>query len=58
MFSVYEVFKSDGKKFLRFQSDDKFECEVFVDHHKYDHGALLNGKSELIIEENRHGMEA
>lgn len=57
MFRVYEVFNQDGnkflsgKKFLRFESTDKFECEVYVYHHKYDYGALLNGKSKLIIEE-------
>lgn len=51
MFVVYEIFKTDGKKFFRFESEDKFTCEVYVDHHKYDYGALLNGKSELIIEE-------
>lgn len=36
MFAVYEIFP-DGKKFFRFESDDRFECEVYVDHHKYDH---------------------
>ena len=51
MFVVYEVFKADGKKFFRFESEDKFTCEVYVDHHKYDYGALLNGASVLIIEE-------
>ena len=50
-YSVYEIFKSDGKKFLRFSSEDKFTCEVYVDHHKYDYGALLNGTSELVIVE-------
>lgn len=51
MFTVYEVFKTDGKKFRRFSSDNRFDCEVYVDHHKYDYGAILNGKSELTIEE-------
>lgn len=50
MFVVYEVFKSDGKKLLRFKNEDKFTCEVYVDRHKYDYGALLNGASELVIE--------
>lgn len=36
MFAVYEIFP-DGKKFFRFESDDRFECEVYVDHHKYNH---------------------
>lgn len=42
---VYEVFP-DGKKFFRFENDDRFECEVYVDHHKYDHRV-----SKLVIEE-------
>lgn len=50
MFTVYEVFKKDGKKFWRFESKDEFTCEVWVDHHRYDYGALNNGDSELIIE--------
>ena len=36
MFTVYEVFP-DGKRFFRFESNDSFECEVYIDHHKYDH---------------------
>ena len=51
MFRVYEVFNSDGKKFLRYESTDKFDCEVYVYNHQYDYGALLNGKSKLVIEE-------
>lgn len=51
MFAVYEVFNSDGKRFLRYESDDKFDCEVYVEHHKYDYCAVLNGESKLIIEE-------
>ena len=51
MFAVYEVFKTDGKRFLMYESTDKFDCEVYVYNHKYDYGALLNGDSELIIEE-------
>lgn len=50
-YRVLEVFKSDEKRFLRFESDDKLECEVYVYRHRYDHGALLNGASELVIEE-------
>lgn len=45
-YTVYEVFP-DGKQFFRFESDDRFECEVYVAHHKYDHKV-----SKLIIEEN------
>ena len=43
--TVYEVFP-DGKKFFRFESDDRFECEVYVYHHQYDHKV-----SKLIIED-------
>lgn len=35
MYRVYEVFP-DGKRFFRFESNDKFECEVYVYHHEYD----------------------
>ena len=51
MFRVYEVFESDGKRFLRYESTDKFDCEVYVSHHQYDYGALSRGKSKLVIEE-------
>lgn len=47
MFIVYEIFKKDGKKFFRFESKDKFDCEVYVYHHQYE-----NKKSNLIIEES------
>lgn len=33
---VYEAFP-DGKRFFRFESNDRFECEVYVAHHKYDY---------------------
>ena len=41
MFIVYEIGKKgkpydDGKKFFCFQNEDRFECEVYVDHNKYD----------------------
>lgn len=29
LYTVYEVFP-DGKKFFRFESNDRFECEVYV----------------------------
>lgn len=45
-YTVYEVFP-DGKKFFRFESDDHFECEVYLAHHKYDYRI-----GKLIIEEN------
>lgn len=52
MFKVIEVFKNDGQKFVRFESNDKFECEVWIAHFQYEIPAVLNGRSELIIEEN------
>lgn len=33
--TVYEIFP-DGKKFFRFESTDRFECEVYIAHHQYD----------------------
>ena len=51
MFKVYEIFKADGKRVFRFESDDRFACEVYVSHHCYDCGALRKGKSRLVIEE-------
>lgn len=44
MYVIYEVF-SDGKKFFRFKSDDPFECEIYMEHHKYD-----NRIGSLVIE--------
>ena len=40
MYIVYEIGKKgkayeDGKRFFRFEHKDRFECEVYVDHHKY-----------------------
>lgn len=43
-YTVYEVFP-DGKKFFRFESNDLFECEVYVYQHEYDHKV-----SKLVIE--------
>ena len=45
-YTVYEEFP-DGKRFFRFENEDRFECEVYVFQHKYDRG--VSGK--LIIEE-------
>ncbi len=54
MFKVYEIGKNgkayeDGKKFFCFEHKDRFECEVYVDHHKYS----ANGKPFVfeIVEE-------
>ena len=44
-YKVFEVF-SDGKKFFLFESNDRFECEVYVEHHKYAHRF-----SKLVIEQ-------
>lgn len=35
LYTVYEVFP-DGKKFFRFESNYHYECEIYVEHHKYD----------------------
>lgn len=43
---VFETFP-DGKRFFRYESDDYFECEVYVAHHKYD-----SRIGKLIIEKN------
>ena len=51
MFIVYEIFKSDEKKFFRFESEDRFECEVYVSNHCYDSTALRKGNSVMVIEE-------
>ena len=45
LYQVYEVFE-DGKRFFKFESNDKFECEVFVAHHQYDHR-----ESRLVIDD-------
>ena len=49
MYRVYEEFKSDGKRFFRFESADRFECEVWVDHHQYER-AVCNGWSQFVVE--------
>lgn len=46
-FFVYEVF-NDGKEIERFSSNDKFECEVYLDHHKYDNSIIRSGSSLVI----------
>ena len=45
-YTVYEVFP-DGKRFFRYESNDSFDCEVYVENHKYSYS--VSGK--LIIEE-------
>ena len=51
MFYVLERFKSDGKCFILHSSDDKFECEVWMNNNYDCSNALRIGNSELIIEE-------
>lgn len=46
---VYEVMP-DGKKYFRFESDDRFDCEVYVEHHKYDY-SVMRAHSKLVIED-------
>lgn len=51
MYIVYEIFKSDGKRFFLYESKDRFSCEVFIYRNKYDATqAVRNGDSYLIIE--------
>lgn len=50
MYKVFEIFP-DGNKIFRFESDDIFECEVFINHHQYDY-CVIRSKSKLIIEED------
>lgn len=48
MYKVYEIF-SDGKRFFRFESDDKFNCEVYIHHHYYD----CKYSKLIIVEDNK-----
>ena len=50
MFTVYEVFKSDGKKFPLHKHEDQFECEVWAYNHDDCTTALRIGRSYLVIE--------
>ena len=34
-FTVYEVF-ADNKQYLKFESDNRIDCEVYVNNHQYD----------------------
>lgn len=47
-YNVYEVFP-DGYMMWRFNHDDRFECEVWMNHHCYDN---LRAHSYLIIKES------
>ena len=49
MYAVYEVF-DDGKRFLLFENDDLFTCEVYVWNHQEATTALKNRWSKLVIE--------
>ena len=48
-YKVYEVFP-DGKRFFRFESDDFFDCEVYVNNHICERTVSM-GLSKLVIEE-------
>lgn len=50
MYGVYEVFE-DGKRFLLFEHNDRFTCEVYARNHQDATTALRNRWSSLIIEE-------
>lgn len=54
MYNVYEVFKSDGKRFLLFQHEDHFSCEVWARNHFDCTTALHRGFSELIIKKSEN----
>lgn len=51
MYVVYERFYKDGKKYWRHQSEDKFDCEVWIELNEYAIRSILAGKAELIIED-------
>jgi hypothetical protein len=50
MCRVYQECK-DGKRFFLFEHEDRFECEVYVDHHKYDRAYTTCG-AKMLIEED------
>ena len=49
MFTVFEVFP-DGKKLFRFESNDRFDCEVYINNHYYDY-CVMRANSKLVIED-------
>lgn len=51
MYRVYEVFKADGKGFMRYENRSKKECESWIKRHELREPAVINGLSELIITE-------
>lgn len=52
-YTVYELHK-DEKTYERFSSNDKFECSVYVDHHKYDNSITRSGSRLIVIDENEN----
>lgn len=52
-YTVCEVHK-DGKTYERYSSNDKFDCSVYVDHHKYDYGITRSGSRLIVIDENKN----
>ena len=53
-YTVCEVHK-DGKTYERFISTDRFECEVYVAHHKYDYG-ITRSDSRLIVKDDTENI--
>lgn len=52
MYTIYEVFP-DGAKYPMFYCDDFFTCEVWVSNNFDCTSALMQGRSELIIEKQK-----
>lgn len=52
MYAVFEVF-DDGKRFLLFEHNDRFTCEVYARNHQDATTALRNGWSKLMILKRR-----
>lgn len=52
-YTVYELHK-DRKTYERYSSNDKFECLVYVDQHKYDYSITRSGSRLIVIDENEN----
>ena len=50
IYAVYEVHK-DGKSYYRYSSSDRFECEVYVAHHRYDNSIMRSNARLVIVSE-------
>ena len=51
MFVVYEVFKSDGKRYEVYQHPDRMTCEVWMVNRSCDWSTVVRGSAEFVIEE-------